>query len=61
MNMECEDQSGKIDNCMMAMERLQIDVLGLEEVRWSQLGITDKGKYMIVFSGGENNQHGMAL
>ena len=43
-------QSGKIDNCMMKMERLQIDVLG-----WTESGITDKGKYVMVFSGGEKN------
>ena len=36
-------QSGKIDNCMMEMERLQIDVLGLAEVRWTESGIIDKG------------------
>ena len=27
---------GKIDNCMMEMEKLHIDVLGLAEVRWTE-------------------------
>ena len=54
-------QSGKIDNCMMEMERLQIDVLGLAEVRWTESGIINKGKYVMVFSGGEKISMGLAL
>ena len=38
---------GKIDNCIMEMERLQIDVLGLAEVKWTESGIIDKGKYVM--------------
>ena len=54
-------ESGKVDNCMMEMERLQIDVLGLAEVRWTESGIIEKGKYVMVFSGREKNQHGVSI
>ena len=36
-------------------------MLGLAEVRWTESGMTDKGKYVMVFSGGENNQHGVGI
>ena len=53
--------SGMIDNCTMEMERLQIDVLWLAEVRWTESGIIDKGKYVMAFSGREKNQHGVGI
>ena len=46
---------------MMEMERLQINVLGLAEVRWTESGIIDKGKYVMDFSGREKNQHGVGI
>ena len=46
---------------MMKMKRMQIDVLGLAEVRWTQSGMTDKRKYVMIFSGGEKNQHGVGI
>ena len=46
---------------MMEMERLQIDVLGLAEVRGTESGIIDKEKYVMAFSGGEKNQHWVGI
>ena len=36
-------------------------MLGLAEVRWIESDMIHKGKYVMIFSGGEKNQHGVGI
>ena len=46
---------------MQEMRCLEIDVLGLSEVRWIDTGSFDKQGYHITWSGGQNHEHGVGF
>ena len=46
---------------MQEMQRLEIDVLGLSEVRWTNTGSFDKQEYHIIWSGGQKHEHGVGF
>ena len=43
------------------MQRLEIDVLGLSEVRWTDTGSFDQQGYHIIWSGGQKHEHTLVL
>lgn len=48
---------GKLTNAEKEMERMNIDILGLSEVRWPGSGKQRTQKGYIYYSGGSNNEH----
>ena len=46
---------------MQEMQRLEINVLGLSEVRWTNTGSFDKQGYHIIWSGGQKHEHGVGF
>ena len=51
-------QKDQLENVMQEMQRLEIDVLDLSEVRWTNTGSFDKQGYHIIWSGGQKHEHG---
>lgn len=54
-------QSGKLENVKLEMDRLQINILGLCEVRWTGAGRLTSGKHTIVYSGGSTHVYGVGM
>ena len=54
-------QAGKLDNCTQEMSRLNIDILGVAETRWTDSGVIDRDDHSIYFSGGNSHQHGVGI
>ena len=46
---------------MQEMQRLEIDVLGLSEVKWTYTGSFDKQGYHVIWFGGQKYEHGIGL
>ena len=46
---------------MQEMQRLEIDVLDLSEVRWTDTGSFDKQEYHIIWSGRQKHEHGVGF
>ena len=60
-NVQTLHQAGKYDNICKEMDSLNLDILGMSEVRWTESGkYSKKGKTM-VYSGGENHQYGVGI
>lgn len=61
--MECENSisSGEDRQCMKEMTRLNMDMIGLSEVRWTDSGMVDRGTHVMIFSGGKKHQHGVGI
>ncbi|XP_039285273.1 craniofacial development protein 2-like [Nilaparvata lugens] len=51
-------QSGKLENLLMEMERMELDVLGVAEMRWPQPGDFWSGNYRIIHSGTADDRPG---
>ena len=54
-------QAGKLVNCTQEMSRLNIDILGVAETRWTDSGVIDGEDHTIYFSGGRKHQHGVGV
>ena len=54
-------QSGKLENCVSEMERLDIDILGLAEVRWTESGRKELEDHTFIFSGGQHHVNGVGM
>ena len=54
-------QAGKLDNCLQEMSRLNIDILGVAETRWTDAGAVDKENYVMYFSGGNKHVNGVGI
>ncbi|KAL1447433.1 hypothetical protein WDU94_013960 [Cyamophila willieti] len=54
---------GKLENVEAEMKRLNIDILGMSEVRWSGTGMKKNADSYIYYSGGSdvNNYYGVAI
>lgn len=51
-------QTGKLKNLIMEMERMDLQILGIAEMRWPQAGDFWSGNYRIIHSGTENAKPG---
>jgi len=60
-NVRSMNEKGKLENIKKEMQRNNINVLGLSEVRW--MGSEDRmsGEYRIIHSGGKEKQRGVAI
>ena len=52
---------GKLDNIKLEMKRLNVNILGMSEVRWKGAGDHMADEYRIIYSGGEEQQRGVAV
>ena len=60
-NVRTLHQKGQLENVMPEMQHLEVDVLGLSEVRWTNTGSFDKQGYYIIWSGGQKHEHGVGV
>ena len=54
-------QAGKLANVEQEMERMKIDVLGVSEVRWREVGRIRREKTTFIYSGGEEHRNGVGI
>ena len=54
-------RQGKLDNIKQEMERLNISILGLSEVRWKGADRIKSGKHNIIYSGGDKREQGVGI
>ncbi|GFS05752.1 craniofacial development protein 2-like [Elysia marginata] len=54
-------QKGKLDNVKMEMETLNINILGLSEVRWKGANDIQTGKFRFLYSGRATHERGVGL
>ena len=54
-------QKGKLDNVLKEMDRLQIDIMGMSEVRWPGAGSIEKNGARMIYSGGEKAERGVGI
>ncbi|CAF1383966.1 unnamed protein product, partial [Adineta ricciae] len=54
-------QKGKLENAKKEMKRLQLNVLGLSEVRWTGAASFATGDYTLVYSGGDQHERGVGM
>lgn len=50
-------QAGKINNAIAEMDRLEIDIMGISEMRWPGNGQCSIENHKVYYSGNEENQH----
>lgn len=50
-------QAGKINNAISEMNRLEIDIMGISEMRWRSNGQCSLENHKVYYSGNEENQH----
>ena len=61
-NVRTMSEAGKIDNIIQEMDRLQIIVLGIAEIRWPGAGKIDKENgHTFLYSSREVHQHGLCI
>ena len=54
-------QKGKLDNIKKEMERMNVNIMGLCEVRWRGAGTIMSDTYKIIYSGGDKHESGVAV
>ena len=54
-------QPGKLDNIIQEMKRMNLNVLGLSEMRWKGAGCITSDNYTIIYSGGHLHQRGVGI
>ena len=54
-------EKGKLDNMKREMERVNINILGVSEVRWTGAGLITSDKHTIIYSGGEKHEKGVGI
>jgi len=54
-------QKGKFDNIKLEMKRMELDVLGMSEVRWTGAGTLTSDGCTLIYSGGDQHQHGVGI
>lgn len=60
-NVQTMYQVGKLANVYQEMERMNIDVLGVSEVRWTGSGEVQYEKSKFIYSGGDKHERGVGV
>jgi len=60
-NVRPMNRAGKLENLKIEMERENIDILGLCETRWKEVGDFQNGETRIIYSGGKEHRNGVGL
>ena len=53
--------TGKLDNAIKEAKDMNIDILGLSEIRWTGSGKIQKEQHTILYSGGDNHTRGVGI
>jgi len=54
-------QIGKLDNIELEAERLDLDILGISDVRWTGSNKIQREEFDFIFSGGVKHEYGVGL
>ena len=54
-------QYGKLENLKQEMNRLQLNILGICETRWTDAGSFRSDKFTIIYSGGMKHEKGVGI
>ena len=54
-------QPGKLDNLIREMENIDLDILCLAEIRWTDSGKIIKDNHTMIYSGGEEHKKGVGI
>ena len=54
-------QAGKLDNAIQEMKKMNIDILGIAETRWTESGKIRKDSHTILYSGREEHRNGVGI
>ena len=60
-NVRTLNQGGKLENLKTEMQKNDVSVLGVSEVRWKGQGEIRSGDYTVYYSGGERAERGVAI
>jgi hypothetical protein len=60
-NVRTLNQAGKLENLKMEMQKNEVSVVGVSEVRWKGQGEIKSGDYTVYYSGGERAERGVAI
>jgi hypothetical protein len=60
-NIRTLNQGGKLENLKTEMQKNEVSVLGVSEVRWKGQGEIRSGDYTVYYSGGERVERGVAI
>ncbi|PNF36725.1 hypothetical protein B7P43_G12355 [Cryptotermes secundus] len=60
-NVRTLNQAGKLENLKTEMQKNEVSVLGVSEVRWKGQGEIRSGDYTVYYSGGERAERGVAI
>ena len=52
---------GKLENVKREMERLNVNILGISEMRWKGAGRIPTDKHDLIYSGGSIHERGVGL
>lgn len=52
---------GKYHNVIQEMKELEVDMLGISEVRWKDVGVINTDGYKFFFSGGDEHANGVGM
>ena len=52
-------QEGKIENVIQEMDRMNLNIVGLAETRWTGAAVTKVGNKVFMFSGGSTHERGV--
>ena len=58
MSEQCSRKE-KPDNVTQEMDRLNINILGISEVRWKGAGVINTDQHKLIYSGGNNHARGV--
>jgi hypothetical protein len=54
-------RKGKLENVKQEMNRNKINILGISEVRWKDVGDFESDSIRVIYSGGKESQRGVAI
>ena len=54
-------KTGKLDNVIQEMNKMNLDIMGMSETRWTESGKTTTGNHTMIYSGGIEHKHGVGF
>src|SRR5215469_2885576 len=60
-NVRTLNRGGKLENLKAEMQKNDVSILGVSEVRWKGQGEIRSGDYTVYYSGGERAERGVAI